>query len=93
MQSTFGEQRVIETPAVMGGEDFSRYRREDPENIQSLIFWVGGVPAENWAKSEAGEMTLPSLHSPFWAPDADAVVQTGATVLAQSALTLMAKGQ
>jgi amidohydrolase len=91
MQSTFGEARVIDTPAVMGGEDFSRYRREDPDNIQSLIFWVGGVTPENMAKSEAGEITLPSLHSPFWAPDADAVVETGATVLAQSALTLMAK--
>ncbi len=92
MQSALGEDRVIDTPAVMGGEDFSRYRREDPDNIQSLIFWVGGVSPENWAKSEAGEITLPSLHSPFWAPDADAVVETGATVLAQSALTLMQPG-
>ena len=92
MRGALGEQRVIETPAVMGGEDFSRYRRADPDNIQSLIFWVGGVSPANWAKAEAGEITLPSLHSPFWAPDADAVIATGAAVLTQSALTLMKPG-
>src|SRR5687768_11985460 len=34
----FGKDRVTRTPAVMGGEDFSRYRLADP-SIESLIFW------------------------------------------------------
>ncbi|GGD62869.1 amidohydrolase [Croceicoccus mobilis] len=84
-----GEGRVMETPAVMGGEDFGRYRRADPDHLQSMIVWVGGVPADNWAKSQAGEMTLPSLHSALWAPDAEKVVSTGATVLTEAALELM----
>ena len=33
----FGKDRVVETPATMGGEDFGRYYRAD-NSIQSLIF-------------------------------------------------------
>ena len=43
----FGEDRVRQTPPVMGGEDFSRYHIADP-SIESLIFWVGGVPQARW---------------------------------------------
>jgi len=83
------EGRVIEAPPVMGGEDFSLYRRADPDNIQSFILWVGGVPHDQWAKSQSGELSLPSLHSPFWAPDAERVIATGAEALAAAAMELM----
>ncbi|HEX8257984.1 MAG TPA: amidohydrolase, partial [Allosphingosinicella sp.] len=43
----FGAERDKETPAVMGGEDFSRFYLAD-KTIQSLIFWVGGVPKAQW---------------------------------------------
>ncbi|HEX2803025.1 MAG TPA: amidohydrolase, partial [Sphingomicrobium sp.] len=42
-RQNFGEARTVETPPVMGGEDFGRYHRAD-KSIESLIFWVGGVP-------------------------------------------------
>ena len=32
---------------------------------------------------------LPSLHSPFWAPDAEKVIATGAEALASAAIRLM----
>ncbi|MDT0576196.1 amidohydrolase [Croceicoccus sp. F390] len=85
----FGQDRVTRTPATMGGEDFSRYRRADPDTIQSMIFWVGGVTPADWQASQAGEKALPSLHSPFWAPDAEAVIATGAAALAAAAMELM----
>ncbi|PKP91255.1 MAG: amidohydrolase [Alphaproteobacteria bacterium HGW-Alphaproteobacteria-14] len=85
------EGRVFETPSVMGGEDFSQFRRADPDNVQSLIFWVGGVRPGEWAKSERGEITLPSLHSPFWAPDAPVVIATATEALTATTLDLMAK--
>ncbi len=89
----FGEQRVMKVPSVMGGEDFSQFRRAAPDDVQSLIFWVGGVPQAEWEKAQKGEATLPSLHSPFWAPDAEKVIATGAEALAAAALDLMpAKG-
>lgn len=35
---------------------------------------------------------LPSLHSPFWAPDAEAVIATGAEAMAGAAMDLMPRG-
>jgi len=86
----FGANRVSETPAVMGGEDFSRFYRAD-KSIQSMIFWVGGVPADVWTKAQAGKMSLPSLHSPFWAPDAEKVVATASEALTVAALDILKK--
>ncbi len=83
--------RVFETPPVMGGEDFGQFYLADPENIESLIFWVGGTPAEDWQKSQAGELDLPSLHSPFWAPDAQAVISTATEAMTAATLDLMPK--
>ncbi|MBK5264552.1 MAG: amidohydrolase [Alphaproteobacteria bacterium] len=86
----FGKDRVAEVPAVMGGEDFGRYYRAD-NRIKSLIFWVGGVPAEAMAKAANGEVQLPSLHSPLWAPDAGKVISTATEALTVAALNVLKK--
>jgi amidohydrolase len=86
----FGKERVIETKAVMGGEDFSRYWLAD-NSIQSLIFWVGGVPADKWAASDGGKKPLPSLHSAYWAPDAEQVVGTATEAMTAAALDILKK--
>ncbi len=83
------EGRITETPAVMGGEDFSQFYRADRENVESLIFWVGGVRASEWEKAQKGEIQLPSLHSPFWAPDAPVVIATATEALTSATLGLM----
>lgn len=85
------EGRVLEVPAVMGGEDFSQFYRADRENVEALILWVGGVRAAEWEKAQKGEITLPSLHSPFWAPDAPVVIATATEALTAATLDLMAK--
>jgi hippurate hydrolase len=85
------EGRVSEVPAVMGGEDFSQFYRADRENVESLILWVGGVRAAEWEKAQKGEITLPSLHSSFWAPDAPVVIATATEALTAATLDLMAK--
>lgn len=86
----FGKDRVAETRAVMGGEDFSRYWLAD-QSIQSLIFWVGGVPADKWAASDNGRKPLPSLHSAYWAPDAEAVIGTATEAMTAAALDILKK--
>ena len=86
----FGEKRVVETPAVMGGEDFSRFYRAD-KNIESLIFWVGGVKEADWKDAKQNGTSLPSLHSPYWAPQADAVIETATEALTTATLSIMAK--
>lgn len=86
----FGE-RVQALPSAMVGEDFSQYYRADKANVESLIFWVGGVPRDQWDKAQRGEITLPSLHSSFWAPDAPAVIATATEAMTAATLDLMAK--
>lgn len=89
----FGEQRVMQVPSVMGGEDFGQFYRADPDNVESLIFWIGGVPQERFEAAQLGEVELVSLHSPFWSPDAEKVVATGAEALASATLEILsAKG-
>jgi amidohydrolase len=88
--SRFGKDRVVETKAVMGGEDFSRYWLAD-QSIQSLIFWVGGVPADKWAASDNGKKPLPSLHSAYWAPDAEQVIGTATEAMTAAALDILKK--
>ena len=86
----FGPSRVMQVPSVMGGEDFGRYRRARPDEIESLIFWVGGVPQADYEAARRGEGTLPSLHSPFWAPDAEKVIETATEAMTAATLALMA---
>ncbi|MGB3740213.1 MAG: amidohydrolase [Pontixanthobacter sp.] len=85
----FGDERVMQVPSVMGGEDFGQFYRADPENIESLIFWVGGVPQDEYYAAQAGGGDLPSLHSPFWAPDAEKVVATATEAMTAATLDLL----
>ncbi len=87
----FGAQRVMKVPAVMGGEDFSRYYLAD-NSIQSLIFWVGGAPRDQYQVAGGDASKLPSLHSPFWAPEAEAVIATATEALTLAALDVLKKG-
>ncbi|MFQ3199108.1 MAG: amidohydrolase, partial [Paraglaciecola sp.] len=86
----FTEQRVQQTPPVMGGEDFGRFYRAD-KSIKSLIFWVGGVPQDAWDKAQKNQGDLPSLHSALWAPDAEKVINTATQALTLAAINIMEK--
>jgi hippurate hydrolase len=90
-QQRFGAERAIKTPAVMGGEDFSRFWLAD-KSVESLIFWVGGTPKAKWDAAGGNAQKLPSLHSPFWAPEAEAVISTATEALTLAALDILKKG-
>lgn len=87
----FGADRVRQVPPPMVGEDFGRYVIAAPE-AQSLIFWVGGVPQAKWDEAGGDTARLPSLHSPFWAPDAEAVIGTATEAMTAAALEILARG-
>jgi hippurate hydrolase len=91
LRTAMGPDKVVATPPVMGGEDFGEFRRADENHIKSVIYWVGGAPADKLAAARAGGPSLPSLHSPYWAPEADKVIASGAEALTLTALRLMAK--
>lgn len=80
--------RVVPGEPVMGGEDFSQYGRVEPK-IPSLFLWIGGVGADTFDRAVQAGDTLPSLHSPFFAPDAQPTILTGVEVMTTSALELL----
>jgi hippurate hydrolase len=86
----FGEARVQLTRPVMAGEDFGRFRIAD-SRLESLIFWVGGVPQDRWEAAHGDAAHLPSLHSPFWAPDAEKVISTATEAMTVAAMGVLAR--
>jgi hippurate hydrolase len=86
----FGADRVRATRPVMAGEDFGRYRLAAP-GLESLIFWVGGVPRDRWDAAHGDAAHLPSLHSPFWAPDAEQVISTATEAMTVAALGVLGR--
>lgn len=89
LKGKMGDARVIVTQPVMGGEDFGEFRRADETHIKSAILWVGGRPAAEIEAARRAGRTLPSLHSPFWAPEAEKVIASAAEALTVSAMRLM----
>src|SRR5436190_12164363 len=89
--SHFGGARVVQTKPIMASEDFSRFWLAD-KSKQSVIFWVGGVPKEKWDAVKGDTLKLPALHSPLWAPDADAVISTATEAMTVAALDILKKG-
>lgn len=88
--SYFGENRVETPKPVMAAEDFGRFWLAD-KSKQSVIFWVGGVPKEKWAAAGGDTTKLPALHSPLWAPDAEAVISTATEAMTVAALDILKK--
>ncbi|MFL6722128.1 MAG: amidohydrolase [Sphingomonas sp.] len=88
--SHFGANRVIEAKPVMAAEDFSRYWLAD-KSKQSTMFWVGGVPKAKWDAVSGDTTKLPSLHSPFWAPEAETVISTATEAMTVAALDVLKK--
>jgi amidohydrolase len=88
--ANFGKERVRLLPPVMGGEDFSEYWLAN-KSMESTIFWLGAVNADVYRKARDNGETLPSLHSPYWAPDADPTLRTGIEALTVAALDILKK--
>jgi hippurate hydrolase len=86
----FGADRVVDAKAVMGGEDFSQFWLAD-KTKEATIFWVGGVPKAKWDAAGGDETKLPSLHSPFWAPEAETVISTATEAMTVAALDVLKK--
>jgi len=85
---TLGAENVIETTPVMGGEDFGRYGQVEPK-IPSMIFWLGAVDRKKYAASQDGGAQLPSLHSPFFAPEYGPTLKTGVAAMSAAAVELL----
>ena len=80
---------VIEVSPVMGGEDFGMFGRVEPI-IPTALFWLGAVNNEVYEKAKRDDLTLPSLHSDLFLPDADPAINTGVEAMSNAIVDLFA---
>lgn len=89
-KARFGTERTTILPPLMVGEDVGRYWLND-QSIAGTLFWVGGVPKAKWEAVSGDTTKLPSLHSPYWAPDAETVISTATEAMTVAALDILKK--
>jgi len=87
----FGAERTSILPPLMVGEDVGRFWLGDP-SVEGTLFWVGGVPQAKWDAAGGDTTKLPSLHSPYWAPDAETLITTATEAMTIAALDVLKKG-
>lgn len=87
ISAAIGNSNVLETEAVMAGEDFGLYGRTE-QNIPITLFWLGGVEQAQYAAAQKSGETLPSLHSSKFAPDYKVALPTGIKAMSHAAVAL-----
>jgi hippurate hydrolase len=74
LTSTFGADRVRKEEPKMSSEDFSYFTAQ---GVPSFFFALGGTEPRAYADAKSSGKSLPSNHSPFFAPDVDPALRTG----------------
>lgn len=87
MKDVIGAENVIASEPVMGGEDFGRYGRTDAK-IPGMIYWLGAGDAKEVKAAKKAGKSMPSLHSPFFKPDAATAIPVGVDTMTATAVTL-----
>src|SRR3546814_15389413 len=68
LKKSFGDERVVKMPRVMGGVEFGRFGGAD-KRIKSLMVWVGGVTQAEYDAAKKEGRTLERQHTALWAAD------------------------
>lgn len=91
LRRSIGESRVTTLEPVMGSEDFGVFGAT--VNAPSIQFRIGSVNAELFAdaKAKGRTMLIPGPHSPYFLPDAEPAIKTGATLFTLSAIEVLGK--
>jgi hippurate hydrolase len=74
LESALGKEDVLEVDPLMGSEDYSYFIEQ---GVPSFYFALGGAEPQKYAQAKASGETLPSNHSPLFAPDVDPALRTG----------------
>ena len=74
LESALGKENVITTDPIAPSEDYAYFIEQ---GVPSLYLSLGGADPQKFAETKAAGTTLPSNHSPFFAPDVDPSLRTG----------------
>lgn len=80
LNASFGTGAVRPRRPTMGGEDFSRYGMTE-DKIPICMFWLGTISPTRVEDAQNGGPPLPSLHSPFYKPEAEQSIRHGVRAL------------
>jgi amidohydrolase len=73
LESALGKDHVVSEDPITASEDFSYFVEQ---GIPGFYFSLGGADPEKLAQAIAAGTTLPSNHSPLFAPDVDPALST-----------------
>ena len=76
LEAALGKDNVVTEDPITASEDFSYFVEQ---GIPGFYFSLGGANPEKYAQSKAAGTSLPSNHSPSFAPDVDPALHTGIT--------------
>jgi hippurate hydrolase len=74
LESALGKANVVTAEPKTPSEDFSYFVKQ---GIPGFYFDLGGADPAKLAAAKASGTTLPSNHSPLFAPDAEPAIRTG----------------
>ena len=87
MSEVIGNENVLSTPPVMGGEDFGRYGRTS-EKVPGLIYWLGAADPVEFENARQEGRQMPSLHSPFFKPNSTIAIPVGVKTMTKTVTSL-----
>lgn len=73
LESALGQDNVVTGEQIMPSDDYSEFIAQ---GIPSFYFWLGGADPQKFAEAKASGQSLPSNHSPYFAPDIDPALHT-----------------
>ena len=86
LKKAVGEANVVEVEPTMGAEDFGLF---STGGVPIFMFRLGTVPADRVAAARAKGEPLPSIHSPFYKPDAPPSIETGVKAMTTAVVDLL----
>ena len=74
LEAALGKDKVVTAEPITPSEDFSFFTEQ---GVPGFYFSLGGADPEKFAQAKTAGTTLPSNHSPLFAPDVDPALHTG----------------
>ena len=86
LRKALGEANVVDVEPTMGAEDFGLYATG---GVPIFMFRLGTIPPAKLAEAKAKGETMPSLHSPFYHPDAPPSIPVGVKAMTTAVVDLL----